>query len=277
MALEEKASLETQVAQLSESLHQLQAERDQYVEKLKEEGSVWQERVQQLSEQVTLGEKHVAKIQELEANPMDIEPPSPPGPTAAELSLQEEIQRLQQEKEELQGQYQAQVRDNEQLSHLNQEQEERLLDLEKTVQRYNEEAVDRQQILEDMQSDKATISRALSQNRDLKEQLAELQNGFVKLVGLIRASFPLLPSVMQSSCSANGKKWQQHYPPSSSEALNASPSSLICSAIPGGSLQFLPPSGAIAGEPISLSRTVFFSFSSWRTGCFCPWVFLLSF
>ncbi|XP_053852581.1 golgin subfamily A member 2 isoform X7 [Vidua macroura] len=195
MALEEKASLETQVAQLSESLHQLQAERDQYVEKLREEGSVWQQRVQQLSEQVhTMAEekeKHMAKIQELEDNvtellstsvkPMDIEPASPPGPTAAELSLQEEIQRLQQEKEELQGQYQAQVRDNEQLSHLNREQEERLLELEKTVQRYSEEAVDRQQILEDMQSDKATISRALSQNRDLKEQLAELQNGFVKL------------------------------------------------------------------------------------------------
>ncbi|XP_066188757.1 golgin subfamily A member 2 isoform X3 [Sylvia atricapilla] len=196
MALEEKASLETQVAQLSESLHQLQAERDQYVEKLREEGSVWQQRVQQLSEQVhTMAEekeKHMARIQELEDNvtellstsavkPMDVEPPSVPGPTAAELSLQEEIQRLQQEKEQLHGQYQAQVRDNEQLSHLNREQEERLLELEKTVQRYSEEAVDRQQILEDMQSDKATISRALSQNRDLKEQLAELQNGFVRL------------------------------------------------------------------------------------------------
>ncbi|XP_071430279.1 golgin subfamily A member 2 isoform X2 [Pithys albifrons albifrons] len=195
MALEEKASLEAQVAQLSESLQQLQAERDQYVEKLQEEGSIWQQRVQQLSEQVhTMAEekeKHMAQIRELEANitelmnasekPMDVEPSSPPGPTAAELSLQEEIQRLQQEKEELQGQYQAQVRDNEQLSHLNREQEERLLELEKAVQRYNEESVDRQQILEDMQSDKATISRALSQNRDLKEQLAELQNGFVKL------------------------------------------------------------------------------------------------
>ncbi|XP_027326491.2 golgin subfamily A member 2 isoform X11 [Anas platyrhynchos] len=196
MALEERASLETQIAQLSESLHQLQTERDQYVEKLKEEGSIWQQRVQQLAEQVhTMAEekeKHMAQIRELEANvtellsksavkPMDIEPSSPAGPTEAELSLQEEIQRLQQEKEELHGQYQAQVRDNEQLSHLNREQEERLLELEKTVQRYNEESVDRQQILENMQSDKATISRALSQNRELKEQLAELQNGFVKL------------------------------------------------------------------------------------------------
>ncbi|NXI61898.1 GOGA2 protein, partial [Anseranas semipalmata] len=196
MAMEERASLETQIAQLSESLHQLQTERDRYVEKLKEEGSIWQQRVQQLSEQVhTMAEekeKHMAQIRELEASvtellsksavkPMDVEPSSPAGPTAAELSLQEEIQQLQREKEELHGQYQAQVRDNEQLSHLNREQEERLLELEKAVQRYNEESVDRQQILENMQSDKATISRALSQNRELKEQLAELQNGFVKL------------------------------------------------------------------------------------------------
>ncbi|XP_040461848.1 golgin subfamily A member 2 isoform X4 [Falco naumanni] len=195
VALEEKAGLETRVAQLSESVHQLQAERDQYVEKLKEEQSIWQQQVQQLSEQVHAmadeKEEHMAQIRELEANvtellsksvkPMDIEPSSLAGPTAAELSLQEEIQRLQQEREELHWQYQAQVRDNEQLSHLNQEQEERLLELEKAVQRFNEESVDRQQILEDMQSDKATISRALSQNRELKEQLAELQNGFVKL------------------------------------------------------------------------------------------------
>ncbi|NWQ60104.1 GOGA2 protein, partial [Neopipo cinnamomea] len=72
MALEEKASLEAQVAQLSESLQQLQAERDQYVEKLKEEGSIWQQRVQQLSEQVhTMAEekeKQLAHIRELEVN-----------------------------------------------------------------------------------------------------------------------------------------------------------------------------------------------------------------
>ncbi|XP_074916567.1 golgin subfamily A member 2 isoform X6 [Chelonoidis abingdonii] len=195
LALEERANLETQITQLSESLRQLQVERDQYVEKLKEEGSIWQQRVQQLSEQVhTLmeeKEKNVSQIQELEASvaemlsrsakPNDSEPALSEGPTEAELSLQQEVQRLQQEKEELHGQYQAQVRDNEQLSHLNQEQEERLQELEKTVQRYSEESVDRQQILENMQSDKATISRALSQNRELKEQLAELQNSFVKL------------------------------------------------------------------------------------------------
>nr|XP_008121048.1 PREDICTED: golgin subfamily A member 2 [Anolis carolinensis] len=199
MALEERANLEAQIAQLSESLQHLQAERDQYAQKLKEEGGIWQQRVQMLSEQVREAtgkqrkELNVNRIQELENNlsellssqsaakPAESEPSPPPGPTEAELRLQEELARLQQEKEALQGQCQAQVRDNQQLSRLNQEQEERLEELERSLQRYSEEAVDRQQILENMQSDKATISRALTQNRELKEQLAELQNGFVRL------------------------------------------------------------------------------------------------
>ncbi len=63
-----------------------------------------------------------------------------------------------------------------------QEQEVRMEELERQAERAAEDDQDRLQILEDVQSDKATISRALTQNRDLKNQLAELQNGFVKLV-----------------------------------------------------------------------------------------------
>ncbi|XP_014341672.1 golgin subfamily A member 2 isoform X2 [Latimeria chalumnae] len=198
-ALEEKLQLETQLAELSESLQQLRAERDKYVQKLQDEGLMWQQRVQQLSAQVNGlledKEKYLTHIQELESSVMELQSKSvlqaqenaviatrePEGPTQKELEFQEDLKRLQEEKETLQAQYQAQVRDNKQLSRLNQEQEERLLELEGTVQRYNEDAVDKQQILEDMQSDKVTISRALAQNRELKEQLAELQNGFVKL------------------------------------------------------------------------------------------------
>ncbi|XP_039177531.1 golgin subfamily A member 2 isoform X6 [Crotalus tigris] len=197
-ALEERANLESQIAQLSESLQKLQTERDQYVLRLKEEGSIWQQRVELLSEQVrTLtGEKEFSetRIGELETNlsellssqsavkPQEIQPVlAAPGPSPTELHLQEELARLEKEKEELLDRWQTQVRDNGQLSQLNQEQEERLQELEKALQRHSEEAVDKQQILENMQSDKATISRALTQNRELKEQLAELQNGFVKL------------------------------------------------------------------------------------------------
>lgn len=75
-----------------------------------------------------------------------------------------------------------QLRDNEQLSRLCGEQETRLGDMEQQVESRAQEVEDRRRMLDDVQSDKATISRALTQNRTLKDQLAELQNGFVKLV-----------------------------------------------------------------------------------------------
>ncbi|CAJ0968262.1 unnamed protein product [Ranitomeya imitator] len=196
MAIEERDLLGTQLTQMSDSLQQLRAERDQYVEKLKEEGAIWQERVRQLSEQVqTLGqEKESARalVEQLETRvtelllasaveAADSEPSAPQGPSEAEVALQQEVEKLHEEFLQLQSRYQGQVQDNSQLSRLNQEQEERILDLEKTLQRQSEDNVDKQQILENMQSDKATISRALTQNRQLKEHLAELQNGFVKL------------------------------------------------------------------------------------------------
>lgn len=70
------------------------------------------------------------------------------------------------------------------------EQEKRLGELERQVESKVQEEEDRRRMLEDVQSDKATISRALTQNRTLKDQLAELQNGFVKLVR------PSCPSVL---------------------------------------------------------------------------------
>ena len=99
-----------------------------------------------------------------------------------EERLQAEAEQLQKELENLAGQLRAQVQDNEGLSRLNWEQEQRLLELERAAECWGEQAEERKQILETMQNDRTTISRALSQNRELKEQLAELQNGFVRLV-----------------------------------------------------------------------------------------------
>uniref|UniRef100_A0A8C5PT53 Golgin subfamily A conserved domain-containing protein n=1 Tax=Leptobrachium leishanense TaxID=445787 RepID=A0A8C5PT53_9ANUR len=193
---EERDQLGAQLMQMSESLQQLGAERDQYVEKLKQEGVVWQERVHHLSEQIQIvtqekegaqieADKLATRVTELllasAAESTENEPPAFAGPSEEELALRQECDQLQHELRELQARYQAQVQDNSQLSRLNQEQEERMLDVEKTLQRQSEDNVDKQQILENMQSDKATISRALTQNRQLKEHLAELQNGFVKV------------------------------------------------------------------------------------------------
>ncbi|XP_040592854.1 golgin subfamily A member 2 isoform X2 [Mesocricetus auratus] len=192
-AMEERAQLETHVGQLMESLKQLQVERDQYAETLKGESAMWQQRVQQMAEQVhTLKEEkehRETQVQELETSLAELRsqmeeppPPQPPaGPSEVEQRLQGEVEQLQKELENLTGQLRAQVQDNESLSHLNREQEERLLELERAAERWSEQTEERKQILESMQSDRTTISRALSQNRELKEQLAELQNGFVRL------------------------------------------------------------------------------------------------
>nr|XP_044998095.1 golgin subfamily A member 2 isoform X2 [Jaculus jaculus] len=192
-AMEERAQLEVHVNQLMESLKQLQMERDQYAENLRGESTMWQQKMQQMAEQVrTLREEKEHsqnQVQELETSlaelrsqmeePSSAEPPA--GPSEAEQRLQAEAEGLQRELELVAGQLHAQVRDNESLSRLNREQEERLLELERAAERWSEQDEERKQILESMQSDRTTISRALSQNRELKEQLAELQNGFVRL------------------------------------------------------------------------------------------------
>ncbi|XP_069910943.1 golgin subfamily A member 2 isoform X2 [Oryctolagus cuniculus] len=102
-------------------------------------------------------------------------PASPTGPSEAEQQLQAQAEQLQKELESLAGQLQAQVQDNAGLSRLNQQQEQRLLQLEREVELWGSQAEERKQ------SDRVTISRVLLQNWELKEQLAELQDGFVRL------------------------------------------------------------------------------------------------
>ncbi|XP_067105918.1 golgin subfamily A member 2 isoform X1 [Osmerus mordax] len=199
LLLEEKHQLVAHTAQLMESVVQLQTERDRYNEKIQEEGQVWKDKTEQLLSQVALVaeerdrrinqvQEHEATIEELKNSALEQSlkskaqaDPLPPGPSERELLLQEALSSLQQEKEVLDIQYQSQLRDNEQLSHMCLEQEERLAELERHAEQEAGEAEDRRRMLDDVQSDKATISRALAQNRTLKDQLAELQNGFVKL------------------------------------------------------------------------------------------------
>ncbi|KAF5909504.1 golgin subfamily A member 2 isoform X1, partial [Clarias magur] len=199
LLMEEKHQLEIHSAQLVESVAQLQRERDQYAEQIQEEGRIWKDKTEQLLAQVNLmsqeRDRSTAQTQELQEQITELKKAAvlasqeqerratsqSTGPSEKELDLQESIHTLQQERDALSMQYQAQVRDNEQLSRLVQEQETRLEELETQAQRAAEEAHDKLRILEDVQSDKATISRALAQNRELKDQLAELQNGFVKL------------------------------------------------------------------------------------------------
>ncbi|XP_074546260.1 golgin subfamily A member 2 isoform X2 [Halichoeres trimaculatus] len=201
LLMEEKQQLEAHNHQLMESIAKLQTERDVYAEQIQEEGRVWKDKTEQLLTQVSLvaeeRDRNISRVQELEASIVELKnaaallsqerlvqkeaPPQSSGPSESELALQEALSTLGQEKDALTAQYQAQLRDNQQLSRLCAEQETRLGELERQVESQVQEADDRRRMLEDVQSDKATISRALTQNRTLKDQLAELQNGFVKL------------------------------------------------------------------------------------------------
>ncbi|XP_076613973.1 golgin subfamily A member 2 isoform X4 [Chaetodon auriga] len=201
LLLEEKQQLEAHSHQLLESISQLQKERDCYAEQIQEEGRVWKDKTEQLLTQVSLvaeeRDRNINRVQELEASITELKnaaallsqekeardnaEPQSSGPSEGEIALQEALNTVLQEKDAVTAQYQAQLRDNEQLSRLCAEQETRREELERQVESHVQEEEDRRRMLEDVQSDKATISRALTQNRTLKDQLAELQNGFVKL------------------------------------------------------------------------------------------------
>jgi len=56
------------------------------------------------------------------------------------------------------------------------------MQLEMADERAAEATVDKDRLLEVMQGDKTALSRAVAQNKELKNQLAELQNSFVKMV-----------------------------------------------------------------------------------------------
>lgn len=64
------------------------------------------------------------------------------------------------------------------------EKEEKITSLERTLEELREQAGDKALLLESIQSDKTALSRALTQNKELKSQLAELQQGFVKMVSV---------------------------------------------------------------------------------------------
>ncbi|XP_061427584.1 golgin subfamily A member 2-like isoform X1 [Lethenteron reissneri] len=201
---EEREQLQQQLHAMSESVQQLMLERQQHLQQMEEQGRLWQETARHSAQQVELlsreKDEQVVRITEMERSLHELEQQKvvlceqaaqkssaavatseQEGPSEREHGLAVELERARREKDELVAQYHAQVRDNEHLSELNREAESRLLALESRLGDLGCEASDRQRLLETAQADKATISRALAQNRQLKEQLAEMQNGFVKL------------------------------------------------------------------------------------------------
>lgn len=181
----EKLELEKKVLLNKEAIDKLISERDQmseqyqaYIQQLSQQVTSLRDELKQISDEKDALCKEKSVLQEkLEA--AEKSSGMVDSDSLAELKLQ--ITVLEKQKNGLSKDLEVQVSDNAQLSKLMQEQENKVLELESTIARLEEEKIDKARLLDTMQSDKVAASRAVAQNRELKKQLEELQTGFVTM------------------------------------------------------------------------------------------------
>ncbi|PIK60840.1 putative golgin subfamily A member 2 [Apostichopus japonicus] len=166
---EEKVEVENKLAQYAQAVQQLTAEREYLSRQYQTNTAQLQTHCQQLVEQVQLlssqnnelasRQKELTdQIEVLKQPKADVEPTEAAEETGGKMSQQllEELEKSNTEINRLH------VLSSEQVA-------------------FKEDATDRKALLESIQNDKATISRAVAQNKDLKSQLEELQDAFVKM------------------------------------------------------------------------------------------------
>ncbi|XP_071821023.1 golgin subfamily A member 2-like isoform X2 [Apostichopus japonicus] len=190
---EEKVEVENKLAQYAQAVQQLTAEREYLSRQYQTNTAQLQAHCQQLVEQVQLlssqnnelasRQKELTDQIEVLKQPKDVEPMEAAEETGGKMSQQllEELEKSNTEINRLHVLSSEQHSNNLQLSKLLEEKESKLEELESVVYRFKEDATDRKALLESIQNDKATISRAVAQNKDLKSQLEELQDAFVKM------------------------------------------------------------------------------------------------
>uniref|UniRef100_H2R8A4 Golgin subfamily A conserved domain-containing protein n=1 Tax=Pan troglodytes TaxID=9598 RepID=H2R8A4_PANTR len=171
--IKERALLNAHVTQVTESLKQVQLERDEYAQHIKGERARWQERMwKMLVEARTLKKekkRDIHRIQELKRSLSELknqmaEPPSPalPAVTSVVEQLQDEAKHLRQEVESLEGKLQSQVENNQALSLLSKEQKQRLQEQDERLREQEEWRVQEQE-------------RLCEQNERLREQQKTLR------------------------------------------------------------------------------------------------------
>eukprot|EP00118_Oscarella_pearsei_P008924 m.48530 g.48530 ORF g.48530 m.48530 type:complete len:874 (+) comp33886_c0_seq1:30-2651(+) len=177
-----------QLTQASQSLQSLSAEREEMKRKFKEVADQYEGRTQVLTNQVSsltnekgllLGhlQQQTAAVQDLQQKLDEALRTQPAAPNRNEQA----IEQLMSEKQDLMAKLAELAEENGTLQSVKDDMSAKIQECEVSLKRLNEDAVDRSKLLSDMQNDKATISRALIQNKELKSQLEELQEAFVKM------------------------------------------------------------------------------------------------
>ncbi|XP_042544058.1 golgin subfamily A member 2-like [Dipodomys spectabilis] len=188
--LVEHAELERQLQSMRELATTFKLERDSLEEELMVERCTWKEKAWQLLEEVGRlreeKEQGARQVLELEGELVELriqlaELQRPAGPSQAEQWLQAQALQLQKELETLEEHLHLQVEENQSLHLQSLEQQQRLWLLERKVEEWDQHASDRCKILETMKKEQESNRHMLVCNRELKEQLAQLQDAWQRL------------------------------------------------------------------------------------------------
>ncbi|XP_022256148.1 golgin subfamily A member 2-like [Limulus polyphemus] len=182
-----KLNLEKKVAEYKESFERLTKDKDQmsqhyqdYTQKLSQElTSVRDELKQAMTERDGLAKEKSSLSERLEILEEAQKVFQSKNQKFEELS--QRMESLCEENEKLKKEIDSQASDNTRISQLLVERETHLEELQAALARQEETYVDKFQLLEKMQSEKVAASRAMVQNKQLKQQLEELQDGLVKV------------------------------------------------------------------------------------------------
>ncbi|GFO02133.1 golgin subfamily a member 2 [Plakobranchus ocellatus] len=193
----ERDSLLERLRQHEDLSQKLQLERDQVTEQYQQYTDHLRHQSHQLTQQITVlteeREQLLNRQHSLEGSVLDLQKkledignapaapiPQPQTPTVP-AEVTHELESLRASMAQATEALESQVRDNMQLSRLLEEKEDRISLLERSVEEMGQREGDQAQLLESVQSDRTALSRALTQNKELKSQLSELQAGFVKM------------------------------------------------------------------------------------------------
>ncbi|XP_023056921.2 golgin subfamily A member 6D-like, partial [Piliocolobus tephrosceles] len=187
----ERALLNAHVREVTESLKQVQLERDEYAQHIKGERARWQERMRKMSvEARTLKEekmRDILRIQELERSLSELkhqmaekEPPARPSEVE---QLQDEAKHLRKEVESLVGKLQSQVENNQALNLLSKEQKERLQEQEERLREQEERRLQEQ---ESLCEEKERLREQGERLRKQEERLQKQEERLRKQEGRLR-------------------------------------------------------------------------------------------
>ncbi|XP_055925361.1 golgin subfamily A member 2-like isoform X2 [Argiope bruennichi] len=157
--------------QMADQYQQYITQLSQQVTSLRDEIKQHSSEKEQLSKERNLLQEKLEAIQQQNSNIVKDDP--------SELKVQ--INILKNQNEELNQKLQNEISNTDSMKKQLEAQNDKIAELEKIIARLKEDQVDKSRLMETMESDKVAASRAVTQNRELKKQLEELQTGFVTM------------------------------------------------------------------------------------------------